>query len=146
MRSITFMCRSTLTHMHTHTVATHTLQIFVISQMNTFPLAIYAASLPLDFSKMYHNNSLKFYCIIMFVRSFDSPHAPGEVRGTQQGHCEILQRADWFCMCVSSIFLKMCFIHFSVWLSELLLWWWSLWLDQGQRWRPALGDNTWSVR
>lgn len=35
---------------------------------------------------------------------------------------------------------------FRLRLFELLLWWRPVWLDQGQRWRPALGDDTWSSR
>lgn len=49
-------------------------------------------------------------------------------------------------VCIRHFSEEVCFILFRVGLSELLLWWWSLWLDQGQRRRPSLGDNAWSIR
>lgn len=43
-----------------------------------------------------YNKCLHFFCIIRLIsRCFSGPLAPGNVRGSQRGSCEVLQRADW---------------------------------------------------
>lgn len=49
-------------------------------------------------------------------------------------------------ICTPSLVNRIFFSPFRVGVSELLLWWRPLWLDQGQRRRRALGDDTRSIR
>lgn len=115
MHTIGYTCRST--HSHTHILIStidsnsyKNLWCFRWMHFNLqfmqfhFQLIFLKSTAPLRDS----NNCLHFYCIIMPIRRcFKSPLAPGNVRGTQQGSCEALQRADW------SLFARVHILHFS---------------------------------
>lgn len=120
MHTIGYMCKSTLCHSRTlisAIPATHTnICDFLDKCISTFQLRFKLLLCHLIFphcinslQRLQHNNKyLHFYCIIMLIRrSFNSPLAACNVRGTQKGSCEALQRADW------SLSPCVCALHFS---------------------------------
>lgn len=107
VHTIGYMCKSTLCHSRTlisAIPATHTnICDFLDKCISTFQLRFKLLLCHLIFphcinslQRLQHNNKyLHFYCIIMLIRrSFNSPLAACNVRGTQKGSCEALQRAD----------------------------------------------------
>lgn len=162
MHTVCYMCSSTLTHMHTHTLisaipATQTnICYFSDECISTCDLCssfstwffLYASALFRDY-----NITTNIYTFIVSSCSSEGASAvllfPVTLEAHRRVACEALKRADsspFLRVCTSFPSWKVCFTFFRVGLSELLLWWWSLWLDQGQRRRPALGDDAWSVR
>lgn len=129
-------------------IAAILLQIFVIFfHMNAFPLRFQSTPFLLDFPSVCQLSSEIRTNVYSFIVSSKGASAVLFLTvmhwGTQQGYTEMTEGFS------HALALKKCVLFFfpiRVWLSELLLWWWSVWLDQGQRWRPALGDDAWSIR
>lgn len=96
------------------------------------------------------NSTINVYIFIVSSCSSEGARAVLLLPVTDESHRRALvkhhREKNEASLHVCALLWKMCFILFRVGVSELLLWWWPLRLDQGQRRRPALGDDAWSVR
>lgn len=121
--------------------------------MNAFPLAISAASFSLNYFSMqllFSEITTNVHTFIVSSCSFEGASSALLLPVTLQVPSRApgkSHRLEPFCMYLRPpLYWMVCFILCRVGLSELLLWWWPLWLDQRQRRRPALGDDARSVR
>lgn len=92
--------------------------------MNSFPFVMHAAPFPLpsclcSLQRLQNSKICLCFCCLIMIRSSDGRLAPVEVKHTQQGSCDLLNRAVCVCVCVLC-FLKMWFLLLRVWVSELL--------------------------
>lgn len=125
-----------------------------------FPLATYAAPFHLDFTSIHQPSSAittNVCTVVVSSCSSEGAAAVLELPVTLEGHSgapvrnyteqtEALSFIYLFIYFFASFLHLLCFISFRGRLPGLLLWRRSLWLDQGQRRGPALGDHAWSFR